>query len=135
MIYVEPISICSKLRIFPYSEVIHTSKTFKLMKGQQRLKKNNQLLNLIFLFFNFLLFDVSDSMCHKQKWCMLFSTRIKLVACVLACVCDRMLQMENTALRKTSKLVKKIFTFRHQILYYKARRKINGGKLHNDTMI
>ena len=44
-------SIVSKLRIFPYSKVIHGSATFKLTKGLERLKKNNQLLNLIFLFF------------------------------------------------------------------------------------
>ena len=44
-------SIHSKLRVFPYSEIIHGSKTFKLMKGKQRLKNNDKLLNLMFLFF------------------------------------------------------------------------------------
>ena len=43
-------SIHSKQRIFPYSNVIHGSTTFKLTEGQQVLK-NNQLLNLMFLFF------------------------------------------------------------------------------------
>ena len=52
-------SIHSKLRIFPYSEVMHGSSTFKLTKGQQRLKKNDQLLNWMFLFFfRFLCFNV-----------------------------------------------------------------------------
>ena len=44
-------SIHSKLRIFPYSEVTNRSTTFMLMKGQQRLKNTDQLLNLMFLFF------------------------------------------------------------------------------------
>ena len=48
-------TIHSKLRIFPYSKVIHGSTTFKLMKGLLRLKKNDQLLNLIF-FISFLYF-------------------------------------------------------------------------------
>ena len=44
-------NIHSKLRIFPYSEVIHGSTT----KGKQRLKKNDQLINLmLFPFFIFL---------------------------------------------------------------------------------
>ena len=43
-------SIHSKLRIFAYSEVIHGKPTFKLTKGLQSLKKNDQLLNLMFLF-------------------------------------------------------------------------------------
>ena len=46
-------SIHSKLRIFPCSEVIHGSTTFKPTKGSQRLKKNEQLLNLMFLFLQF----------------------------------------------------------------------------------
>ena len=74
-----------KLRIFPYSETIHGSTTFKLMKCSQRLKKNDQLLNLMFLFFHFLCSNVPDKKCHKQKWCVLFFTRIKLVMQVLEC--------------------------------------------------
>ena len=40
-------SIHAKLRIFPYSEVIHGSTTYKLMKSKHWLKKNDQLLNLM----------------------------------------------------------------------------------------
>ena len=43
-------SILSKLRICPYSEVIHGSTTFKLTKSLKRLNKTDQLLNLMFLF-------------------------------------------------------------------------------------
>ena len=44
----------SKLRIFPYSEVIHeitVGTTFKLAEGQEKLKKNDQLLNLMFVLY------------------------------------------------------------------------------------
>ena len=50
------------------------------------LKKYDQLPNLMFLFFPFLCSNVPDNKCHKPKWCVLFFTLIKLVACVLACV-------------------------------------------------
>ena len=36
-------------------------------------------------FFHFLYFNVSDNKCYKQKWRVLFFTRIKLVASVLSC--------------------------------------------------
>ena len=79
-------SIYSKLIIFPYSEVIYGSTTFKLTKGLQSLEKNDQLFNLMFCsFFHFLCFNVPDSKCHKQKWRVLFFTRIKLEACGLEC--------------------------------------------------
>ena len=78
-------SIHSKLNNFPYSEVTHGSTAFKLTKGWQRFNKNDRLLNLMFFFFHFLRFNVPDNKCHKQKWRMLFFTRIKLVAQVLAC--------------------------------------------------
>ena len=50
------------------------------------LKKNDQLLNLVFLFFHLLRSNVIDNKCHKQKWRVLFFTRIKIVARVSACV-------------------------------------------------
>ena len=50
-----------------------------LRKGSQRLKKNDQLFNLLSLFFHF--------KCHKKKCCMLFFTPIKLVARVLVHAC------------------------------------------------
>ena len=77
-------SIHSKQRIFPYSKVIHGSTTFKLTKGQQGLKKNNQILNLVFCSsFYFLRSNVPDKKFHKQKWYLLFFTCIKVVAHVL----------------------------------------------------
>ena len=41
----------------------------------------------MFLFFHFLRPNVPDNKCHKPKWRVLFFTRIKLVASVLARVC------------------------------------------------
>ena len=38
-------------------------------------------------FFHFLHSNVSDNKCHKQKWCMLFFTCIKLAIHVLVCAC------------------------------------------------
>ena len=76
---------------------IEWSTTFKLTKGSQRLKKNDQLLNLIFCsFFHFLCSNFPDNKCHKQKLCVLFSACIKLVGHVLA-HWDHIYQMENTA--------------------------------------
>ena len=48
-------------------------------------------------FFHFLLFNSPNNKCHKLKWRVLFFTRIKLVARVLACARDRMHQIEKTA--------------------------------------
>ena len=78
-------SIHSKLRIFSYSEVIHGNTTFKLTKGQQRLKENDQVFSFS-SFFCFLCSNVPDNKCHKQKWRVLFFTRFKLVVRVLACM-------------------------------------------------
>ena len=81
------IVFCPNLEFSPYSEVIHGGATFKLMKDQQRLKQNDQQFKLMFLFFlSFSSFQCPYNKCHKQKWHMLFFTRIKLVPCVLACV-------------------------------------------------
>ena len=44
-------SVHSNLKISLYSEVINGSTTFKLMEDQQTLKKNDQLLSLMVLFF------------------------------------------------------------------------------------
>ena len=57
-IYQIDYSIHSKLKIFPYSKAIHGTLTFKLTKGLQRLKKNDQILNLMFLFLFFLSFSL-----------------------------------------------------------------------------
>ena len=50
------------------------------------LKKNDQLFNLMFLFFYFLHSNVSDNKCHKHRWRVLCYIRIKLVVSVLVCV-------------------------------------------------
>ena len=50
--------------------VIHRNVWYmaKRKKGKERLKKNNQLLNLIFLsFFHFLHSDILDNKSHKQN--------------------------------------------------------------------
>ena len=39
------------LEFSPYSEVTQGSTTFKLTKGQQKFKKNDQPFNLIFFIF------------------------------------------------------------------------------------
>ena len=70
----------------PNSEIIHESTTFKLTKGYQRLKKKDNYSILCFWpFFHFLLCNAPDSKCYKQKWSVLFFTRIKLVVRVLPC--------------------------------------------------
>ena len=56
--------IHSKLRIFPCSNVIHGSTTFKLTKGQQSLNKNDRLLNLKLMILFFLSF--SSFQCNKK---------------------------------------------------------------------
>ena len=70
-------SIPSKLDFSSNSEVLHGSTTFKLKNGQIKVK-NDQLFNLMILFFHFLHFSVPDDKCHNQKWCVLFFTRIRL---------------------------------------------------------
>ena len=93
LIYTKLIKVFApNLGFSPFYKVVHGSATFKLAKGYQRLKKNDQLLNLIFLiyfffFFYFLHSNVWDNKCHKQKWCMLFCTHIKLVPSMLARTC------------------------------------------------
>ena len=75
-------TVHSKLRIFPLF-LIHTWKCNiqAITIDLKRLKQNNHLFNLIFLFF----LSFSSFQCHNQKWCMLSFTCIKLVAHVLAC--------------------------------------------------
>ena len=103
-IYQTDYSIHSKLGISPYSEIINGSTTFKPRKGSERLKKNDQLLNLMFCcFFHFLRSNVPENKFHKHKLRVLLFTRIKSVACVLAHACDRTHQMEKTAIRNNFK--------------------------------
>ena len=46
------------------------------------LKKNDQLFNLMFLFFYFLHSNVPDNKCHKHRWRVLCYIHIKLVVSV-----------------------------------------------------
>ena len=48
------------------------------------------------MFLIFLYSSVPDNKYHKQKWCILFFTCIKLVVHVLVCVCNGTHQMEKT---------------------------------------
>lgn len=67
----------------------------------KRLKKKDQLFNLMFLMFHFLYSSVPNNKCHKPKWHVAVFTCIKLVVCMLVClcvcVCDDMHQMEQKA--------------------------------------
>ena len=79
-------NIYSKLRIF----CLLWSHTWKYnIRADKRLTKVRKVINYqiwYFLsFFHFLHSYVPDNKCHKQKWRVLFFTRIKLVASVLAC--------------------------------------------------
>ena len=78
-------SIHSKLRIFPYSEVINRSKHSRKMKRKDLRKMITIKFDVFVLSFPFS--NVPDNKYHKHKWCMLFFTCIKLVVCVLACAC------------------------------------------------
>ena len=69
-----------------YYGVIHRSTKFKPTKVYQRFKKIiNYSIWFFWSFFHFLHSNVPDIKCHKQKWRVLFFTRTKPVACVLAC--------------------------------------------------
>ena len=71
-------SIHSKQRMFPCSNVIHGSTTFKLTKVNKDYRKTLfKLLNLVFLFFLlFSSFQCTRKIFHKQKWCVSFFTRL-----------------------------------------------------------
>ena len=68
------------LEFSPFYKVIHGSSTFKLATVKFDISD-------LFFFFHFLHSNVWDNKCHKQKWCMLFCTHIKLVPSVLARTC------------------------------------------------
>ena len=73
-------SIHSKLRIFHYSEVINRS-------THSRKKKSKDFRKMITIKFDvfvlsFLFSNDPDNKYHKHKWCMLYFTCIKLVACI-----------------------------------------------------
>ena len=76
-------SIHSKLWIFPKFRR-HTWKYN--IQAKKRLTKVKEKLIWCFLsFFHFLHCNVPDNKCYKEKWGVLFFTRIKLVARVLSC--------------------------------------------------
>ena len=87
LIYAKLIIIFTpNLEFSPYPEVIHGSTTFKLTKGWQWLRKNDNYSTWCFWsFFHFLYCSVPDNKCYKQKWGVLYFTCIKLVVRVLAC--------------------------------------------------
>ena len=72
-----------------YSKVQHSS-IWKFKKDYR--KTINYSIWCFWSFYYFLSSNVPANKCHKQKWCMLFFTRIKLVASVLVCAH----QMEKT---------------------------------------
>ena len=59
-------SIPFKLEFSLYSEVKYGSTTFELTEGWQRLKKNDQLFNLIVVFFHFLYSNVPNNKCQTE---------------------------------------------------------------------
>ena len=59
----------------------------QVSKWLTNIKEKWSTIDLMFLFFYFLHSNIPDKKCHKQKWCMLFFTHIKLVAHVLASAC------------------------------------------------
>ena len=67
------------------------------IQANERLKNNDQLLHLIFLFFlSFFSFQCPRK-CHKQVVRAIFYTDQTSGACDGVCACDRTYQMEKTA--------------------------------------
>ena len=91
LIYQTDYSILSNLRIFPYSEFMHGSTTFK-----ESLKKISTIKFDVFIFsFIFFIRMSQTTSVTKHKWCVLFFTRIKLVARAGVCTYNRIHQMEK----------------------------------------
>ena len=93
LIHAKLIIVFTKTKNFPlfWSHTwMYNTETWKLTKVYRKIKGQRKMTNYYLwffcFFFHFLCFNVPDNKCHKQKWCLLFFTRIKLVACVLACV-------------------------------------------------
>ena len=77
--------IHSQLRIFPLIRSHAWKYNIHVNKGYQRSKKNdNYSIWCFWSFFHFLHSNAPDNKCYKQKRDVLFFTRIKLVARVLA---------------------------------------------------
>ena len=86
LLYIKLIIVFTpNLEFFPYSEVIQYMVNIQANKSITKIKENYSIWcfwSLLNLFHS----NVPANKCHRQKWCVLFFTRIKLVACVLACV-------------------------------------------------
>ena len=104
-----------------YSKVIHGTTAFKLRKGQKKLMNYPNLI--FFIFFHFLHSNVPDIKCHKQMWCVLFFTSLKLVASVLACIN----QMKKTVHK--SQVPTKLRSFRPPLEFRYPLRKIFDSPL------
>ena len=83
---------------FTHSEIIHGSKTLKLTKGWQRLKKNDQPFNLMFLVF----LSFSSFQCPRQQVSQTevarasFCTHQTSGMCAGVCAWNGMHQMEKS---------------------------------------
>ena len=106
-------SIHSKLRIFSYSEVIHGNTTFKLTKGQQRLKKMIKYSVLVLSFVFFVPMSQTISVINRNGACTLQTSG----ACAGVYECDRTHQMEKTTAADhiTLKFLKAVFNKFHLI--------------------
>ena len=77
-------SIHSKFRVFPLFRSHAWNYNIKGKQRETKVKEKWWLFNLMFLIFLFLHCKDRDNKCYKQNWSVLFFTRIKLVARVLA---------------------------------------------------
>ena len=89
-------NIHSKLRIF----CLFWSHTWKYnIQADKRLTKVKEKRSTIqfdiLILLYFLHSNVPDNNCHKQKWRVLFFTRIKLVACARAIARTKWIRLRN----------------------------------------
>ena len=64
----------------------HTRKySIQVNERLTEIKEKWPTIQFHVFFFHFPHSNVPNNKCHKQKWRVLFFTRIRLVACVLAC--------------------------------------------------
>ena len=80
-----------------YSEVIHGSTSFKLTKGLQWLKKNDQPFNLIFLLFCFLHSNAPDNNVINRSGSCYFYMHQNSSTCADLRMCDCMHHIDKTS--------------------------------------
>ena len=74
------------LEFFPYYEVIPYMEAQQANKSITKIKKMiNYSIWCFWSLFHFFHSNVTDNTCHRQRWCVLFFTRIKIVVRMLAC--------------------------------------------------